>query len=114
MPASHPLLPRGIVHACYVFAHGRGAGMNHAFMAAIAEGLAERYIAMLRSNPPFMEQGSKRFAGRGAWRFWLRGPKHPDACQRYPCLPAASLSAGAGRGTATRRSGYGAGGIALR
>lgn len=46
--------------ACYVFAHGAGAGMNHAFMGAIAQGLAERGIASLRFNFPFMEQGSKR------------------------------------------------------
>lgn len=46
--------------AGYVFAHGAGAGMDHAFMAAIAEGLAERGIATLRFNFPFMEQGSKR------------------------------------------------------
>jgi predicted alpha/beta-hydrolase family hydrolase len=48
------------VKACYVFAHGAGAGMNHAFMEAIAQGLAERGIASLRFNFPFMEQGSKR------------------------------------------------------
>jgi predicted alpha/beta-hydrolase family hydrolase len=46
--------------ACYVFAHGAGAGMNHAFMEAIAQGLVERSIASLRFNFPFMEQGSKR------------------------------------------------------
>jgi predicted alpha/beta-hydrolase family hydrolase len=46
--------------ACYVFAHGAGAGMDHAFMASIAQGLAERGIASLRFNFPFMEQGSKR------------------------------------------------------
>lgn len=46
--------------ACYVFAHGAGAGMNHAFMAAIAQGLAERGIATLRFNFPYMKQGSKR------------------------------------------------------
>lgn len=46
--------------ACYVFAHGAGAGMNHSFMAAIAQGLAERGIATLRFNFPYMEQGSKR------------------------------------------------------
>lgn len=53
------LAPAG-AQACYVFAHGAGAGMDHAFMAAIAEGLAERDIACLRFNFPFMEQGSKR------------------------------------------------------
>ena len=46
--------------ACYVFAHGAGADMKHAFMEAIAQGLAERGIASLRFNFPFMEQGSKR------------------------------------------------------
>ena len=46
--------------ACYVLAHGAGAGMNHAFMAAVAEGLAARNIAILRYQFPFMEQGSKR------------------------------------------------------
>jgi predicted alpha/beta-hydrolase family hydrolase len=46
--------------ACYVFAHGAGADMNHAFMASMAQGLAERGIASLRFNFPFMEQGSKR------------------------------------------------------
>ncbi len=46
--------------ACYVFAHGAGAGMRHAFMAAFAEGLAERRIATLRYDFPFMEKGSKR------------------------------------------------------
>jgi predicted alpha/beta-hydrolase family hydrolase len=46
--------------ACYVFAHGAGAGMHHAFMAAMAESLAARRIATLRFQFPFMEQGSKR------------------------------------------------------
>ena len=51
-----PAKPR----ACYVFAHGAGAGMNHPFMAAIAEGLAERGIATLRYQFLYMEKGSKR------------------------------------------------------
>jgi len=46
--------------AGYVFAHGAGAGMAHAFMAAFANGLAERGIATLRYQFPYMEQGSKR------------------------------------------------------
>ena len=46
--------------ACYVFAHGAGAGMNHPFMAAMAEGLVQRGIATLRFQFPYMEQGSKR------------------------------------------------------
>jgi predicted alpha/beta-hydrolase family hydrolase len=46
--------------ACYVFAHGAGAGMAHPFMAAVADGLAERGIATLRYQFPYMERGSKR------------------------------------------------------
>jgi len=46
--------------ACYVFAHGAGAGMTHPFMADIATGLAERGIATLRYQFPYMEQGLKR------------------------------------------------------
>ena len=46
--------------ACYVFAHGAGAGMNHPFMATVAAGLAERGIATLRYQFPYMEKGGKR------------------------------------------------------
>src|SRR5437899_9408065 len=46
--------------AGYVLAHGAGAGMAHPFLAAIADGLAERGIATLRYQFPYMEQGSKR------------------------------------------------------
>jgi uncharacterized protein len=46
--------------ACYVLAHGAGAGMAHPFMAAMANGLAERGIATVRYQFPYMEQGSKR------------------------------------------------------
>ena len=46
--------------AGYVFAHGAGAGMAHPFMANVAQGLAERGIACLRYQFPYMERGSKR------------------------------------------------------
>ncbi len=46
--------------ALVVLAHGAGAGMAHSFMTATAEGLAERGIATLRYQFPFMERGSKR------------------------------------------------------
>ena len=46
--------------ACYVLAHGAGAGMRNPFMAAIAEALAARGIATLRYQFPYMEQGSRR------------------------------------------------------
>jgi predicted alpha/beta-hydrolase family hydrolase len=53
------LLPKD-ARVCFVFAHGAGAGMAHPFMAATASGLAERGIATLRYQFPFMERGSKR------------------------------------------------------
>jgi predicted alpha/beta-hydrolase family hydrolase len=46
--------------ACFVFAHGAGAGMTHPSMAAVAAGLAERGIASLRYQFPYMEKGGKR------------------------------------------------------
>jgi predicted alpha/beta-hydrolase family hydrolase len=46
--------------ACYVMAHGAGAGMAHPFMGTLANELAERGIATLRYQFPYMEQGSKR------------------------------------------------------
>jgi predicted alpha/beta-hydrolase family hydrolase len=46
--------------ACYVLAHGAGAGMSHPFMAAVAAELAARGIASLRYQFPYMEQRAKR------------------------------------------------------
>ena len=46
--------------ALYVFAHGAGVGMNHPSMASNAQGLAERGIATLRYQFPYMEKGSGR------------------------------------------------------
>lgn len=43
-----------------VLAHGAGAGMTHKAMAATADGLAERGVAVLRFQFPYMERGSKR------------------------------------------------------
>jgi predicted alpha/beta-hydrolase family hydrolase len=41
--------------AGYVVAHGAGAGMTQAFLAATADGLAKRGIATLRYQFPYME-----------------------------------------------------------
>jgi uncharacterized protein len=46
--------------ACFVFAHGAGAGMAHSFMEAVALGLAARGVATLRYQFPYMEKASKR------------------------------------------------------
>jgi uncharacterized protein len=44
----------------YVFGHGAGAGMRHRFMAAASAQLAERGIASLRYQFPYMEAGKGR------------------------------------------------------
>jgi len=68
--------------ACYVLAHGAGAGMTHPFMATVANGLAERGIATLRFQFPYMEQGSKR----------PDSPKLAHAAVRAAVLEASQLS----------------------
>ena len=47
-------------HACLVLAHGAGAGMEHPFMVAIAQGLAARGVATLRYQFPYMERRGRR------------------------------------------------------
>ncbi|HSV36796.1 MAG TPA: alpha/beta family hydrolase [Ramlibacter sp.] len=72
--------------ACYVFAHGAGAGMHHNFMASLADALAEHGIATLRFQFPYMEQGSKRpdtpAVAHAAVRAAVR-----EAARRLPGLP---------------------------
>jgi uncharacterized protein len=61
---------RGDIHALltmpddakwlYVFAHGAGAGMRHAFMEAAAAALNDRGIATLRYEYQYMSAGSRR------------------------------------------------------
>lgn len=43
----------------YVLAHGAGAGMRHRFLESIAGALAERKVATLRYQFPYMEAGRK-------------------------------------------------------
>jgi predicted alpha/beta-hydrolase family hydrolase len=59
-PVSALLTSPPQVQACFVLAHGAGAGMRHSFMEAVAAGLAERRIATLRYQFPYMEQGGRR------------------------------------------------------
>jgi uncharacterized protein len=54
------LLRPDAARACFVFAHGAGAGMTHSFMEAFAAGLCRHSIASLRFQFPYMEKGSKR------------------------------------------------------
>jgi uncharacterized protein len=44
----------------YVLAHGAGAGMRHHFLESISGTLAERGIATLRYQFPYLEAGRKR------------------------------------------------------
>ncbi len=46
--------------ACFVFAHGAGAGMSHPFMAHAADELAALGIATLRYQFPYMEKQGRR------------------------------------------------------
>lgn len=57
--ATLPSLPEAPL-AAYVFAHGAGAGMEHAFMEDVALGLARRRIACLRYQFPSMQAGKRR------------------------------------------------------
>jgi len=72
--------------ACYVFAHGAGAGMDHAFMAALAKGLAQRGIATLRFQFPYMEQGSKRPDSPAVAQAAVRAAVE-EAARRLPDVP---------------------------
>jgi predicted alpha/beta-hydrolase family hydrolase len=80
--------------ACYVMAHGAGAGMAHPFMAEVANGLAERRIATLRYQFPYMERGSKR-PDAPKPRSARPSSKHPDCFRGCRCLQGASRMAAA-------------------
>ena len=59
--AVHALLVRPAdARLLYVLAHGAGAGMRHPFLETIAHQLAERGIATLRYQFPYMERGTRR------------------------------------------------------
>lgn len=78
-------LPAG-PFACYVFAHGAGAGMAHAFMATVAEGFVQRGVAVLRFQFPFMEQGSRRTDAPPVAQAAVRAAVQA-AAERMPGLP---------------------------
>jgi len=75
--------------ACYVLAHGAGAGMAHPFMAAIANGLADRGIATLRYQFPYMERGSKRPDAPALAQATVRAAV-AEAARQLPELPLVS------------------------
>ena len=78
------LLAPPAARACYVLAHGAGAGMQHPSMQAVAAGLAQLGIATLRYQFPYMERGTRR-------------PDAPPLCHatvRAACAAASRLLAG--------------------
>jgi predicted alpha/beta-hydrolase family hydrolase len=72
--------------ACYVMAHGAGAGMAHPFMASVASGFAERGIATLRYQFPYMEAGGKRPDAPAVAHAAVRAAVEA-ARRRFPKLP---------------------------
>jgi len=71
--------------ACYVFAHGAGAGMAHPFMTTVADELASRGIATLRYQFPYMEKHSKRPDSPKVAQATVRAAV-AEAAQRLPGL----------------------------
>jgi uncharacterized protein len=72
--------------ACYVFAHGAGAGMAHPFMTAVATELAERRIATLRYQFPYMERKSRRVDSPAVAHAAVRAAV-AEALRTFPKLP---------------------------
>src|SRR6185312_6937033 len=72
--------------ACYVFAHGAGAGMNHSSMETVAAGLGRRGIATLRYQFSYMEKGGKRPDPPAVAHAAVRGAV-AEAALHFPGLP---------------------------
>ena len=77
-----PASPR----AALVLAHGAGAGMAHPFMSQLALSLAERHIATLRFQFPYMEAGSRRTDSPAVAQEAVRAAVH-EARARLPGIP---------------------------
>ncbi len=72
--------------ACYVLAHGAGAGMTHPFLTSIADGLAARGIATLRFQFLYMEKGGRRPDPPALTHAVVRAAV-AEASRRLPRLP---------------------------
>jgi predicted alpha/beta-hydrolase family hydrolase len=83
------LLPPS-ARACFVFAHGAGAGMTHEFMELVAAGLGDRDIATLRFQFPYMEKGSRRPDPPGIAHATVRAA----VAEAARCCPELTLFAG--------------------
>jgi predicted alpha/beta-hydrolase family hydrolase len=72
--------------ACYVLAHGAGAGIDHPFLVAVAAELALRGIASLRYQFPYMEHRAKRPDPPQLAQATVRAAA-TSACELFPELP---------------------------
>jgi predicted alpha/beta-hydrolase family hydrolase len=72
--------------AAFVLAHGAGAGMTHPFMQTVADGLAQRRMATLRFQFPYMQRGSKRPDAPALAQATVRAAVE-EAARRLPGLP---------------------------
>ncbi|WOB07542.1 alpha/beta family hydrolase [Piscinibacter gummiphilus] len=72
--------------AGYVFAHGAGAGMDHAFMSALSGELAQRRVATLRFQFPYMEEGRGRPDTPAVAQAAVRAAV-AEARRQWPALP---------------------------
>jgi predicted alpha/beta-hydrolase family hydrolase len=72
--------------ACFVFAHGAGAGMDHPSMVAVATELAARRIATLRFQFPYMERRTRRPDPPSACHATVRAAV-AEAARLAPTLP---------------------------
>lgn len=72
--------------SCFVLAHGAGAGMEHPFLATLADRLAAAGIAVLRFQFPFMQQGSRRPDPPAVAQAAVRAAV-AEAGRRFPQLP---------------------------
>ena len=83
--SGHLLMPPG-ARACYVLAHGAGAGMEHPFMDGAARDLGALGIATLRYQFPYMQQRERRPDPPGLCHATVRAAV-AEGARRAPALP---------------------------
>jgi len=79
------VVPPG-ARACYVLAHGAGAGMEHPFMQAAAAELGALGIATLRYQFPYMHRRERRTDPPALCHATVRAAV-AEAARRAPALP---------------------------